>query len=70
MTPRGEVGLIFAGAAAHLTQNGKPLLLPGVHAALVATVFITTLIAPPALSWRIGRIGRRNNRETAAGGSA
>jgi hypothetical protein len=67
MTPRGEVGLIFAGAAAHLEQNGKPLLLPGVHAALVATVFITTLIAPPALAWRIRR---RNNRETATGGSA
>lgn len=67
MTPRGEVGLIFAGAAAHLEQNGKPLLLPGVHAALVATVFITTLLAPPALAWRIRQ---RNNRETAPGGSA
>lgn len=67
MTPRGEVGLIFAAAAAHLEQDGKPLLLPGVHAALVATVFITTLLAPPALAWRIRQ---RNNRETAHGGSA
>ncbi len=67
MTPRGEVGLIFAGAAAHLEVDGKPLLLPGVHAALVATVFITTLLAPPMLAWRIRG---RNNRETAAGGSA
>ena len=67
MTPRGEVGLIFAGAAVHLESDGKPLLLPGVHAALVATVFLTTLLAPPALAWRIRH---RNNRETASGGSA
>jgi len=67
MTPRGEVGLIFAGAAAHLESNGKPLLLPGVHAALVATVFLTTLMAPPALAWRIRK---RNDRETVSGGSA
>jgi Kef-type K+ transport system membrane component KefB len=53
MTPRGEVGLIFAGAAAHLEHDGKPLLSSGTHAALVATVFITTLLAPPALAWRI-----------------
>ncbi len=65
MTPRGEVGLIFAGAAAQLAPNGKPLLLPGVHASLVATVFITTLLAPPALAWRIRG---RNNRETGARG--
>jgi Kef-type K+ transport system membrane component KefB len=67
MTPRGEVGLIFASVAAHLESNGKPLLSPRVHAALVATVFVTTLIAPPALAWRIRQ---RNKRETAMGQSA
>jgi len=46
MTPRGEVGLIFASAA-------KPLLSPAAHAALVATVFLTTIVAPPALAWRL-----------------
>ncbi len=68
MVPRGEVGLIFAGVAAELVQpDGKPLLSRGVHAALVATVFITTLAAPPALAWRIRA---RNKLETADGGYA
>lgn len=66
MTPRGEVGLIFAGAAATLEHEGKPLLSHGIHAALVTTVFVTTVIAPPALAWRIRS---RNKRETAAAGS-
>jgi Kef-type K+ transport system membrane component KefB len=53
MTPRGEVGLIFAGAALAIRSGDKPLLSPGVHAALVATVFVTTIVAPPALAWRL-----------------
>lgn len=53
MTPRGEVGLIFAGAAALIEVGGEPLLPRGVHASLVATVFVTTLLAPPALAWRM-----------------
>lgn len=55
MTPRGEVGIIFAGAAAELVVDDKPLLPTGVHAALVATVFATTVLAPPALAWRLRR---------------
>jgi Kef-type K+ transport system membrane component KefB len=66
MTPRGEVGLIFAGAAATIEHEGRPLLSPGIHVALVATVFVTTVIAPPALAWRIHH---RKKRETAAGGA-
>ena len=68
MVPRGEVGLIFAAVAAQLVQpDGKPLMSRGVHAALVATVFITTLVAPPALAWRIRA---RNKQETVRGGYA
>jgi Kef-type K+ transport system membrane component KefB len=53
MTPRGEVGLIFAAAGARLISDGKPLFSEGIYAALVATVFITTLAAPPALARRL-----------------
>lgn len=53
MTPRGEVGLIFADAGSRLVVDGKPLFSPGIYAAIVATVFVTTFAAPPALSARI-----------------
>ena len=53
MTPRGEVGLIFAAAGAKIEVDGKPLLSPGIYAALVAAVFVTTLLAPPSLAARI-----------------
>jgi Kef-type K+ transport system membrane component KefB len=53
MTPRGEVGLIFADAGARLISGGKPLFSEGTYAALVATVFVTTLAAPPALARRL-----------------
>lgn len=53
MTPRGEVGLIFAAAGAKIEVGGKPLLSPAIYAALVAAVFVTTLLAPPALAARI-----------------
>lgn len=64
MTPRGEVGLIFAGAAAVLQVDGAPLFSRGVHASLVATVLITTLLAPPALAWRLRQ--RKDAEATAA----
>lgn len=53
MTPRGEVGLIFAAVGAKIEVDGKPLLSPPIYAALVAAVFGTTLLAPPFLSARI-----------------
>jgi Kef-type K+ transport system membrane component KefB len=53
MMPRGEVGLIFADAGARIAPGGAPLFSPGIYAALVAAVFATTLIAPPALAARI-----------------
>ena len=53
MMPRGEVGLIFADAGARIAPGGAPLFSPGIYAALVAAVFATTLIGPPALAARI-----------------
>ena len=53
MIPRGEVGLIFADAGARIARGGTPLLSPGIYAALVTAVFVTTLVAPPALGARI-----------------
>jgi hypothetical protein len=55
MIPRGEVGLIFANMGATLTLGGAPLLPPDLFAALVLTVFATTLITPPLLRWGYGR---------------
>ncbi len=55
MMPRGEVGLIFADAGARIAPGGTPLFSAGVYAALVAAVFATTLIGPPALAAQIRR---------------
>jgi hypothetical protein len=55
MIPRGEVGLIFAGAAASLEDGDKPLISPGAHVALIMTVFVTSALTPPLLAWRIRR---------------
>lgn len=70
MAPRGEVGLIFADAGARLVVGGEPLFGPPVYAALVVTVFVTTLAAPPLLSARIRArersAGKANAHETSA----
>ena len=71
MTPRGEVGLIFADAGARLAPGGTPLFSPGIYAALVAAVFVTTLVAPPALAARLrARDRERSKSETGPGDSA
>lgn len=75
MMPRGEVGLIFADAGARIAPGGTPLFSPGIYAALVAAVFVTTLVAPPALAMRIRarqrpRSAEPQNSETTADESA
>lgn len=50
MVPRGEVGLIFAGLG--LSEG---VLAGDAHAALVLTVMVTTMVAPPLLRLRAGR---------------
>jgi len=60
MVPRGEVGLIFAGMGANLKIGGAPLLTPGLYAAVIIMVFITTAITPPLLVRRLNRIKINN----------
>src|SRR5262249_58009544 len=55
MIPRGEVGLIFAGAGAGLMIEGRRVIDAPAYAALVAMVALTTLIAPPLLARRLGQ---------------
>jgi Kef-type K+ transport system membrane component KefB len=49
MLARGEVGLIFAGVG-----ESAGFLTPSLYAALVATIAVTTLIAPPWLTRCLG----------------
>lgn len=53
MIPRGEVGLIFAGAGATLRIGGRPVISEQVFSASVLMVTITTLVTPPLLKWRV-----------------
>jgi Kef-type K+ transport system membrane component KefB len=53
MVPRGEVGLIFAGIGATLKFGGTSLLDPGLYAAVIVMVFLTTAITPPLLVKRL-----------------
>jgi Kef-type K+ transport system membrane component KefB len=55
MVPRGEVGLIFANVGLSLQVDGHPVVSQGLFSALVMMVIATTLITPPALSWRLRR---------------
>lgn len=63
MIPRGEVGLIFAGIGLSMRVNGQPLLDGSTFSALVVTVMLTTVAAPPLLKWSLTR------RETPAASS-
>jgi Na+:H+ antiporter len=64
MTPRGEVGLIFAGIGATLmlpSTSGvrTPVITSAVFGAVVIMVIITTLITPLALKWALGQKSRK-----------
>jgi len=50
MVPRGEVGLIFVATGSALTFGGAPLLSPGVQAAIVGALLLTTVAGPVGLS--------------------
>ncbi len=62
MIPRGEVGLIFAGMGLTLAVDGAPVLGPSEYAAVVAMVLLTTVLTPPLLRWRVGRLDRATAR--------
>lgn len=55
MIPRGEVGLIFAAIGTQITVGGRSVLEPGIFAAVVFVVMLTTLITPPLLNWSLSR---------------
>jgi Kef-type K+ transport system membrane component KefB len=53
MVPRGEVGLIFVAAGAHLTLAGEPLMSAQVQAAVVGAILLTTIAGPIGLGWAL-----------------
>jgi Kef-type K+ transport system membrane component KefB len=56
MIPRGEVGLIFASIGASLTLHGRPVIDSATYGVVVFMVIITTLVTPPLIKWRFGRL--------------
>lgn len=51
MIPRGEVGLIFASIGHGLRVDGAPVVDDATFGAIVIMVMLTTLAAPPLLTW-------------------
>jgi len=56
MVPRGEVGLIFANVGVGIVVAGEPLIDPGTYMAVVLMVMVTTVVTPPWLAHRLGKI--------------
>jgi Kef-type K+ transport system membrane component KefB len=56
MIPRGEVGLIFASIGASLTLHGAPVVDSATYGVVVIMVIVTTLVTPPLVKWRFGRL--------------
>jgi len=61
MVPRGEVGLIFASIGQSLGVIGAD-----VFSVIVMVVILTTVVAPPALCWCIGRKQKAVTADVAA----
>ncbi len=62
MTPRGEVGLIFANIGLSLSVAGQPIVDEGIFSAVVIMVIVTTMSTPAALGWSLARRARRQDR--------
>jgi Kef-type K+ transport system membrane component KefB len=67
MIPRGEVGLIFAAIGSSLmlpTTSGQlePVIGRSTFGAVVIMVFITTIVAPPALKWALSRDQQKSEK--------
>jgi len=69
MTPRGEVGLIFANIGLTLMVAGERIVDQSVFSAVVIMVIATTFITPPALKWSFERASRAGPFGPAATGS-
>jgi Na+:H+ antiporter len=59
MTPRGEVGLIFANIGLTLAVAGKRIVDQNVFSAVVIMVIATTIITPAALKWSFERFAKQ-----------
>jgi Kef-type K+ transport system membrane component KefB len=59
MVPRGEVGLIFVNIGLALSVGGERIITDSTFSAVVVMVVVTTLVTPPALRWRFGRLAKR-----------
>jgi Kef-type K+ transport system membrane component KefB len=68
MTPRGEVGLIFANMGLTLVVAGVPVVNQSVFSAVVVTVITCDLITPPALKWSFERFSKRTAAHATASG--
>jgi Kef-type K+ transport system membrane component KefB len=56
MIPRGEVGLIFANIGLTLSVGGQRIINEATFSAVIVMVIVTTMVAPPALKWSLGRL--------------
>ena len=54
--PRGEVGLIFANIGLTPAIGGQRIIDDATFSAIVVMVITTTMVAPPALKWSLGRL--------------
>ena len=59
MIPRGEVGLIFANIGLGLSVQGERIVDVATFSAIVVMVMVTTMVAPPALKWRLTRVAKQ-----------
>lgn len=55
MTPRGEVGIIFANVGLALSVGGQRVVDEGTFSAVMIMVIVTTIVTPPALKWSFAR---------------
>ena len=60
MIPRGEVGLIFANIGLGLTIRGERIVETTTFSAIVVMVIVTTMVTPPALTYRLGRLPKES----------
>jgi hypothetical protein len=52
--------LIFANIGLGLSIRGEPIVNAATFSAIVVMVIVTTMVAPPALKWRMARVARKN----------
>jgi len=64
MIPRGEVALIIAGIGMTTIYDGKPVLNSDLFGVAIIMTLVTTVAAPPVLSWILNLKAKGVRRET------